>query len=193
MVRPLVLATLTLFLSGCHTVLKLYVDPTLPKFAYADLKSDRQHGSLGLLVEWQTNGEPNQAATASARDNIIEVLQEARLFSTVSRGEIGTDMRLDFVINNAGGEGSKAGAVVTGLTFGAIGTGTIDRYYITATLHRPGHDPVVVDLEHALHGTIGAKRGPRGLKPMEVGEAVYQMEKEIVLYVLHELMAKGVL
>ena len=176
---------------GCVN-LQSYVDPTLRKVQFDELKAPAQPLSIGVLVEFQQNGEEKVAATGNARKIVLNVLETSNLFSSVHSGVATSDRHLKLVIDNTGGS-IKGSGTLTGLTFGAVGTATTDRYYVTATFEDSASQSVVKEYQHALHSTIGSKSGPEGLEPMPTMDAWEQVIGEVVLLLLYDLQADGLL
>ena len=58
----LVSALVVLILTGCMTI-KSYVDPTLPRATFADLRQNDNPQPVRLSVEFQTNGNLDPKAT----------------------------------------------------------------------------------------------------------------------------------
>ena len=178
-------------LAGCFNV-KAYVDPSLRKFHYEDLRQPDERISIGVLVEFQRDGQEYLPVTEDARSTVLRVLRDSKLFLAVHSGVATSDRQLEVVINNTGGSTEGSG-YVTGLTLGAAGTSTIDRYLITATYRVPGKQPVVMEYQHAIHATIGNKAGPEGLESMTIDAAFDKVVEEVVLLLLHELQEEGFL
>lgn len=182
---------LSFVLSGCLGTTG-YVDTKLQKVSYQDLRPGTKGAPVSLEFEFHTFGKFNGGATASTRENILEILEKSKIFSSVNRETLNTPSRLKIIINNTGGVSTSSGHV-TGLTLGAMGTATTDYYEITATYNDNGKQPVVEEYRHAIHATIGNKRGPEGLTPMTLPEATDTMIEEVVLLFLHDLQKKGIL
>lgn len=178
-------------LSACFNM-KAYVDPGLQKIHYADLSKPKEPISIGVLVEFQRRGKELASVNERARGTVLRVLRNSKLFSSVHSGVATSERKLEVVINNTGGE-TKGSPYATGFTFGAVGTGTTDYYMITATYQIPGREPIVMEYQHAIHATIGAKSGPKGLDPMTLNAAFDKVVEEVVLLLLHDLGEKGLL
>ena len=179
------------FLSACMSV-KAYVDPGLQKIRYVDLRQPQERFSIGVLVEFQRDGQEFPSVNESARGTVLRVLKASQLFSSVHRGVATSERKLEIIINNAGGE-TKGSAVVTGLIFGGVGTGTVDHYIITANYRSPGNQAIVLEYQHVIHATVGLKSGPKGLEPMTISAAFDKVVEEVVLLLLYDLQEKGVL
>jgi len=147
-----------------------------------------------LVVEFQTRGKRNLAATNSTYDRISTVLRGSGLFSGVQATGSQESARLDILMNNVGDIGKAVSkGIGTGLTFGLVGSMVTDGYEFKATYTAPGKEPVTKVYQHALHSTIGNKQGPPGLKAMSTQEAFDQVVEELVLHLLQDLQKDGVL
>lgn len=177
--------------TGCIN-LKAYVDPGLSKVRYENLQQPGERVSIGALVEFQRDGQEYLPVTDSARTIVLRVLRDSKLFTEVYSGVATSDRQLEVVINNTGGS-TKGSGTATGLTLGAVGTATVDRYFITATYRGPGNQPTVMEYQHAIHTTLGNKAGPDGLEAVTIDAAFDKVVEEVVLLLLYDLQEKGFL
>lgn len=182
---------LAITVSGCFT-LKAYVDPGLRSVSYTDFKSTDKGPVLGVLVEFQRDGETFPTVTGDAREIVLRVLNQSKLFSNVLSGTVGSEVQLKVVINNTGGE-TRGSGTATGLTLGAVGTATTDNYIITTTYEDSGVEPITQEYRHAIHATLGNKKGPAGLESMTIDEAFDKVVEQVILLLLYDLQQKGVL
>ena len=187
------LPLLGILASGCLST-RSYVDPALGHLAYADLTAANAPRPVQLVVEFQTRGKKNLAATSSTYDRVSTVLRGSGLFSAVqSTGSPDSD-RLEILMNNVGDIGKAVSkGIGTGLTLGLVGSMVTDGYEFTATYTAPGKPPVTKTYQHALHTTVGNKQGPPGLKPMSTNEAFDQVVEDLVLHLLRDLEKDGAL
>lgn len=174
-------------LTGCLSM-KMYVDPTLPRVAKADIAPVSQPRPVIALVEFNTKGKPNARATAEIKPRVVAVLAESGLFSAVSQTAGAPDAGVfKLVIDNVvEDQNAAAKGFGTGLTLGAVGSMVTDGYVATATYTRDGRT-TEVDLRHAIHTTIGNKQGPAGLTPMEPQAAVHQVMDQMTWNALKQL------
>jgi len=180
-------AVVALSMGGCLSV-KSYVDPALPKVAYADFQPKVTRPPVHLTLEFQTQGKPNPKATAQIRERVSTVLMASQLFSSVVSESRDNMDRLAIVMNNVGDLGSAVGkGIGTGLTFGLAGSMVTDGYVFVATYTPVGKLPVQKEYRHAIHTAIGVKAGPEGLTPMTVQQAVDKVVEELVLLLLRDL------
>lgn len=174
-------------LTGCLSA-KMYVDPALPMVAKADVAPVSERRPVVALVEFSTKGKPNARATAEIKPRVIAVLAESGLFSDVSQtaGSSGAGIFKLTIDNVAADQNAAAKGFGTGLTLGAVGTMVTDGYVATATYTRDGK-VTEVDVRHAIHTTIGNKKGPDGLTAMEPQAAVHQVMDQITWNALKQL------
>jgi len=169
-----------------------YVDPTLGHLAYSDLTAASASRPVTLIVEFQTRGKRNLAATNSTYDRVSTVLRGSGLFSGVQANGSPDADRLEIVMNNVGDIGKAVSkGIGTGLTLGLVGSMVTDGYEFTATYTVPGKPPVTKTYQHALHTTVGNKKGPPGLKPLSTQEAFDQVVEDLVLHLLRDLEKDG--
>jgi hypothetical protein len=183
-----VLAVLAcLSLTGCLSA-KMYVDPALPVVAKADIAPAAQPRPVVVLVEFRTNGKANARATAEVKPRIVAVAAESGLFSAVSQTAGAADAGvLKITIDNVSDSSDAAAkGFGTGLTLGAVGSMVTDGYQATAAYSRDGKTTEVA-VKHAIHTTIGNKKGPEGLTAMEPQAAVYQVMDQIAWNALKQL------
>lgn len=187
------LALLGILASGCLSS-RSYVDPQLGHLAYTDLQAASVPTPVHLVLEFQTRGKRNLAATNSTYDRVISVLRGSGLFTNIQATGAPDAARLDILMNNVGDIGKAVSkGVGTGLTLGLVGSMVTDGYEFKATYTAPGKEPVTKTYQHALHTTIGNKQGPPGLKPMSTQEAFDQVVEELVLHLLQDLQKEGAL
>ena len=183
-------------LCGCLQV-RSYVDPKLPRASLADIQPPQSPGQarpLQLTFEFQRNGSPHGGVTRQVRPQIVRVLTDSKLFSSVSARNSNEEARLEIVLNNLANIGDAAGkGFLTGLTFGGAGSLVTDSYVMSATFAAPGKPRVSKTYEHALHTTIGNKKGPEGLQPKSVKEAFEEVVDQLMLNLLRDLQKEGAL
>jgi hypothetical protein len=186
------LAFASLTLQGCLGV-KSYVDPALPVVKVAALKPNPNPQPVCLVFEFQTNGKPNKRATKEVLPKITQALESSRLFASLiatnQQGATSTP-RLSLVLNNQADIGSAVGkGVGTGLTFGTAGSLVTDGYVFNATFERLGHEPIKREYRHAIHSTVGNKKGPAGLQPVDLNEAIDIVVEQLVFNLLKDLQS----
>ncbi|NUS59597.1 MAG: hypothetical protein HOQ01_01485 [Lysobacter sp.] len=174
-------------LSGCLSV-KSYVDPKLPVVTKADLVPTTTPHPLQLQFQFLTNGKPNPRATNALRPQVLTVANQSGMFSTVGDAPVGTDGgTLTVTIDNVADVGNAVGkGIGTGLTFGLAGSLVTDGYVCTVTYTRDGKT-LSTKVEHAIHSTVGNKKGPEGLVPMKVAQASEQVMQQMMWNALNDL------
>lgn len=179
-------------LSGCLSM-KSYVDPALPVVTKGEIVAPATPQPVQVAFEFRTKGSANADATAQLQPRLVAAAAESGLFSKVSSTADDTNAGLlTVVIDNVEPEGQNAGAkgFGTGLTLGAVGSMVTDGYTCKASYVRGGRT-TSVELQHALHTTIGNKAGPEGLTPMTPQEAVNQVIDQLIWNSLDNLADKG--
>lgn len=184
------LALSALGLSGCLAT-KSYVDPGLPMAGKSDLAAPQTPKPLQVLFEFRTEGKSNANATDQIRPRVIAVAAESGLFTTVSANAgSGDGGVLTLVIDNVPiTDNAAAKGFGTGLTLGLAGTMVTDGYVCTAKYTRAGKQ-YETSLKHALHTTVGNKKGPEGLQAMDMPSAVNQVMDQLVWNALKQLDAQ---
>lgn len=187
----LVSVLVVLILTGCMTI-KSYVDPTLPRATFADLRQNNNPQPVRLSVEFQTNGNLDPKATEELSKKTIWVLKDSRLFSSIVTNGSGEMAHIKIIMNNiADIDGAKRKGVGTGLTFGAVGSFVTDSYIFTAIYEVASKKPTKKVYNHAIYTTVGHKEGPEGLEPMSTQQAIYQVMEQLILNFLHEMQSEG--
>lgn len=192
LLRLLVLFCASVMLSGCLAP-KVYIDPTLPKAAKADVTATTAPQPVQLLYEFQTRGAPNGRATSNTKENVLRTVTESGLFSSVGVEPQENQRRLVIVINNVPvtkDPGAKGFGV--GLTLGLVGTVVTDGYECTATLFVPGAEPLKMEYKHALHSAIGNTEAPMGLTAEpSIRVGVDKMVDQLIWSILRDVSKSG--
>lgn len=196
--RNTVLACVVVFSSmissGCVSV-KQYVDPTLAKVAYTDLKPIEPRYSVQVLFEFRTKGATNAKATDSVRPMVLDTLKRSNLFSDVVVSPATADHKLFITIENVIVDKDAASkGFGTGLTFGLVGTIVTDGYVMDTSFILPGKNEIKRTYRHALHSTIGNADGPPGLAPVPKepkNEAIRQVTEGLILNLLSDMSKAG--
>jgi len=179
--------------SGCLQT-RSYLDAKLPRVAYTDLSAVADPRPLQLDFDWQVNGSSSKTTRKQVLPTITRILGNSKFFAAITTAtNAGPDAaRLQLVINNVGDIGAAVGkGFLTGLTFGAAGSAVTDGYVMTATYLKPGAGPVTRTYEHAIHSTIGNKRGPEGLQAVPLNEAWAAVSEQLLMNLLRDLQRDG--
>jgi len=189
--RRLVLGTVltmaALASTGC-VQLKSYVDPKLPRASLNDLHPSASPQPLQLAFEFQVNGKSHPSIARKHRPQVVRVLSDSKLFSTISSSNSTETAQLQIVMNDQADIGDAVGkGLMTGLTFGGAGSLVTDGFLFTASYTAPGKAPVTKTYQHALHSTIGNKKGPEGLEPKSLNDAFAEVLEQLMLNLLRDL------
>ena len=188
----MVFASVVLLTQAACLTSKSYVDPELKKVVLQDLEQRENPAPIYLIVEFQTNGKPNLRATNQVFDQVTATLRSTGMFTEVRSAASDDAATMQIVMNNVADMGSAVGkGIGTGLTLGLAGSMVTDGYVFTATFTAPGMEPVIKEYKHAIHTTIGNKRGPQGLTPVPIGQAFDQVVRDLVLNLLEDLQTEG--
>jgi hypothetical protein len=180
-------------LTGCLQM-RSYVDPNLPQVSYSDIHVNDNSKAMVLKFEFRRNGKPHALATKQVLPQIIRTFNASRLFSSVSSSGSSDLAHFDIVMDNVADTGGAFGkGLGTGFTFGAVGSMVTDGYTFTATYTAPGKNPVTKAYSHALHSTVGNAKGPEGLEPMSVQQALDTVIEQLVLNLLRDLQKESLL
>lgn len=178
---------------GCISP-KSYVDPKLPKVSYESISPRATPATLVLKANFQRNGENKPKLDSLVQNKAALVLRASRQFSTVqSEPAAGADTLL-LTVNNVADMAAAVGkGFGTGLTFGLAGSLVTDGYEIKAVYMPNGGKEITKTYTHAIHTTIGNKKGPEGLQSMTPTEAFDRVVEEVVLKFVSDLKTDGVL
>lgn len=183
--------TASVLMTGCISV-KQYVDPTLPKVAYTDLKPVETKQTVQLFLEFQTNGATNASVTDKVRPMVLATMKKSELFADVVVAPASSERKLFITINNlADTKDAAAKGFGTGLTLGLAGSMVTDNFVMNATYVAPGQPEVKHTYRHAIHSTIGNADGPAGLTPVPKGQAAPIMLDGLMLNLLRDMSAAG--
>jgi len=177
---------------GCISP-KSYVDPALPKVEASTInRSDPKE--LALDVQFFRHGDRLPKGDNQVRDQVRLHLLASGAVKTILAAPDPAKMILKVQLDNVGDVGSAAAkGFGTGLTFGLVGSMVTDGYTFTATLERPGLPPIQKIYKHAIHTTIGNKKGPEGLEPLDMHTAFSRVVEGLVLNLVKDLQAEGAL
>ncbi len=182
-----------LALTGCLQI-RSYVDPKLPRASLNDVHPSASPQALQLAFKFQINGKSHPSIARKYRPQVVRVLSDSKLFSTISSSNSTDTAQLQIVMNDPADIGDAVGkGLMTGLTFGGAGSLVTDAYLFTATYTAPGKTPVTKIYQHALHSTIGNKKGPEGLEPKSLNDAFAEVLEQLILNLLHDLQNEAVL
>lgn len=170
-----------------------YVDPKLPRVELATI-SRTEPKVLALEVQFFRAGKRLPKVDSEVRDKVRLHLLACGAVKEILPTPDPVRPVLKIDLDNVGDTGSAvAKGIGTGLTLGLVGSMVTDGYVFTATLERPGLPPVKKVYNHAIHTTVGNKKGPEGLTPMPVTQAFDQVMEALVLNMVKDLQAEQAL
>jgi hypothetical protein len=192
--RLLVLAALSLLLSGCLAP-TLYVDRTLPPASKEDVVAKSAPQPIQFLYEFQTKGSANARATELTRERALNVVKDSAMFSTISGEPQANQRRLTVVINNYPiTQDAASRGFGVGLTFGLAGTVVTDGYDCTAVLTVPGGQPLKLNFKHALHTAIGNTAPPAGLTAEpSIQDAITKVVTQLMWSIMRDVSKSNLL
>lgn len=179
----------SVMLNACTSV-RSYVDPGFQRVSISDLNPNPDRPTLGVLVEFQREGLPFPQATGSARQAVIAVLEESKLFSSVSSGTVNTTAQIKITIDNLKGE-SRGSGTATGLTMGLVGTTAIDPYVFKISYQMMGKEITNKEYQHKLYTLIGVGSVEDGAETMQPSEGFSRVIQDVILKCLKDLQTGG--
>jgi len=174
---------------GGGVSLKAHVDPKLGYVSETEKVEIANPQPVQLIFEFQTKGAANARATKEFSDLVFRVVNESKLFSSVSSDPVENGALLSISINNIPEEDAFGKGFGTGLTMGLASSTVTDFYegkaqYVAA----PNSDQLSTEKNHAIHSVVGAGASPEGMTPSAtLLEAVEVMGEQIVQHLLNEL------
>lgn len=187
--RALVVATIAgSTLTGCISP-RSFVDPSVPKVAYEDLRKRSEPLRLKVAVEFQRNGTHLPRADAALRDHAERTLRATGLVQPVEAQEVGD---ISITVNNLGDVGQAAAkGFGTGLTFGLVGSTVMDAYEMTVVMTVNGRQIRRSAVKHALYTAIGNTTLPEGVETVPPGVAFGKVVEQLLLRTLRDMQRSG--
>lgn len=182
-----ILLLASILITGCASP---YLDGNLREIPASSYKKPAIASPVQLLFEFQTKGVGNARATSVLKDQVAAQVKSSGLFSEVGDGPVPSGATLSIVINNVAlTDAAVNKGVVTGLTFGLVGTQVSDGYVCTATYRAQANaEPIVKKFLHAIHTNIGAAAvPPNAIKMANLNDAGMQMSKDVVSNMLNDI------
>ena len=175
-------------LSGCISS-RSFVDPSIPKVSYEDIKKRSDPLKLKLLVEFQRNGEHLPKVDSTLKDNTERVLRGTGVIVPVDDQSVG---EIKVVVNNIADLGSaRAKGFGTGLTFGLAGSTVADAYEMTISITINGKTISRTAIKHSLYTIIGNGTLPNGVESIPPNVAFERVLEQMILRALHEMQNTG--
>ena len=171
-------------LTGCISP-RSFVDPSMPKVAYEDLRKRSEPLRLKVAVEFQRNGTHLPRVDAALRDHAERTLRATGLVQPVEAQEVGD---ISITVNNLGDVGQAAAkGFGTGLTFGLVGSTVMDAYEMTVVMTVNGRQIRRSAVKHALYTAIGNTTLPEGVETVPPGVAFGKVVEQLLLRTLRDM------
>jgi hypothetical protein len=189
-IKIIIAACLCFILSGCFPP-KSFVDPTVPKLSYDNLKKRQDQLRLKVIAEFQRNGEAFPRLNVSLKDNTERILRGTGVIAPVGDNAAGAGT-IEVTVNNLGDIGAAAakGAGV-GLTFGLVGATVTDNYELTVRVNINGKTFTRKSIRHAIHTTIGNARIPPGMEAIPPNVAFERVLEQMLLKAIFDMQQSG--
>ena len=172
---------------------KSYVDPTLPKVEASAIKREDPK-VVAVEVQFFRKGERLPKVDSRLLDQVRLNLLASGAVKEVLTTADPSKLQLKVAMDNVGDTGTAiAKGFGTGLTFGLVGSMVTDGYVFTVTVQRPGQPAVQKTYKHAIHTTIGNKKGPEGLEPLSPSQAFERVVAGLVFNLVKDLQTEGTL
>ena len=170
---------------------KIYVDAKLGDVPASELVAVAEPQPVQFIVEFQTDGLRNGKATDAVKPMIVKAINDQKVFASISDTPVASKAVLSLVINNITEKGAAGKGFTYGLTLGLAGIAVTDRYAAHfELLPGAGGTPIVRNVEHALHMTMGKKGDPSiGVPVKKVDDALQMVIRQIVAHGLNGLAA----
>jgi hypothetical protein len=184
----MLVALMPLVLTGCISM-KSYVDPGFAKARYEDLRKPAQPYAFKVVGKFERNGKHLPKVDKQLQGHVERVLRGSGLIvpaESASSGEI------IVVVNNVVNTGQAAAkGFGTGLTFGLAGSLVTDYYEMRIMLNVNGKVIEKSGYKHALHSTVGNKKGPEGLTPTTPIAGFETIVEQMLLNALRDVQGDG--
>jgi hypothetical protein len=175
-------------LLGCAAP-KSFIDPSIPKVSYDDIRKSSDPLKLKLIVEFQRNGEHYPKADSTLKDETERILRGTGLIIPTDVGSIG-DIKV--TVNNISDLGAaSAKGFGVGLTFGLAGTTVMDAYELSISINANGKTVTRTAIKHALYTAIGNATLPEGVETVPTNVAFGRVLEQMLLRALQEMQKAG--
>jgi hypothetical protein len=181
-------------LTSCSTqrfYASYYADPKPRKTSYADLQPVANRQPVYLVFDMYSSEGSFPEATRKLGPKIVNVLENSRLFSSVSRVGSENIARIQISMRETGTySGEETKSLPPGLTSGLVGSRGAIGYSFNATYQAPGKEPVKKTYPHAVHIVHGTNPALGDALPMTAAHAVDTVVEQVVLNFLRDLQAE---
>lgn len=175
-------------LVGCSTP-KSFVDPSVPKVSYDDIKKRAEPLKLKLLAEFQRNGEHLTKVDSTLRDSTERVLRGTGVIVATNDQPIG---EIRVVCNNIADMASaRAKGFGTGLTFGLAGSTITDAYELTISITVNGKTVTRSAIKDSIFTIIGRGNVPEGVESLPPNVAFERVLEQMILRSLQDMQKTG--
>jgi hypothetical protein len=174
----LLVTSVAISVSGCIST-SSYVDPIYKETTYDSIVRLSDPYRIKIIVEFQRNGKHLPKADNELKGHVERVVRASGFFLPTLEGAIG---QLKIVVNNHADMGEAAAkGFGTGLTFGLAGSMVTDFYEMKATLSQKDRVITEEKYKHAIHTTVGMKKGLEGQVPMTPSAAFGVVIEQLLL------------
>ena len=175
-------------LAGCSSP-KSFIDPSVAKLSYDDVKRRAEPLKLKLVVEFQRNGEHLPKVDSTLRDNAERVLRGTGVIVASDDHPVG---EIKVVVNNiADMAAARAKGFGTGLTFGLAGSTVTDAYEMSISITENGKTVSRSGIKHSLFTIIGRGNVPEGSETIPPNVAFERVLEQMILRALHDMQSTG--
>ncbi len=176
-------------LSGCATQRESFLGASFPTVAYSDIQKRATPLRLGLIVEFQRNGEPFPKGDVPLKDYAMRILRNSGMVNPVEDREEG-DIKL--VLNNVADSGTVA-AERSGARhpLWMIGTTITDAYELSMFITIQGKTIGQTGIKQAVHTALGNIRIPDYIQTFPHDQAFGKVLEQMILRALLDVQRSG--
>lgn len=189
------LLVLIVLCSGCIN-LKTYVPPAEDPDSLSAIIGDNSGPSIGVLVDFQRQGEDFPEAQKQARESVFRTLKEVKIFKHVLSGTFGSDAIVTVVINNTD-EITPSDYNIIDLQSHLLPNdiGITDEYLISLNYQSVADPDIKVSsiYKHSIISTISGNEAPYNLQPTPVEQVFEKVIDDVVRSFLLDLEKQGII
>jgi hypothetical protein len=186
--KILFIAITLLLLGGCVST-QSFLDPSIQKISYEDIKKRSEPLKLKLIVEFKRNGEHLPGADSTLRDNAERVLRSTGVIVSVDNQ---SDGEIKVIVNNIADLGKAAAkGFGTGLTFGLASSTVLDAYEMTVSINTNGKTITRTAIKHAIYSIVGSGTPSNGMELIPPHVAFARVVEQMLLSALQEMQSAG--
>lgn len=166
-----------------------FPDPGVARVSYDDVRRISEPIRLGVVVEFQRNGQAFPRAYNDLRDIVIRTVRGSGVIVPVEDAQVG-DMRV--VVNNIADVGAAAAqGFGSGLTFGAVGTTVADNYEMSVVINHAGRQVSRSGVRHTMFTAIGNATIPAEYSVTTPQIGFQRIVEAMLLRVLADMQRNG--